>query len=139
LPYAERLNDCSDAGGVIVGAREIMDGVREFLENVRQHHLVKGHFQGLLHLVIGRKITRKGGAVVSAGVTWRQLADLLKLLRWEREDVRELGLNPDDLPPRDRQRFWYSAIAAAHVDSTEARTAAERLIPRLASLGYQVS
>jgi hypothetical protein len=116
-----------------------MEGVREFLEAVRHHHLVKGHFRGLLHVLIGRKISRKDGTAVSAGLTWRQLSEVLKLMRWDRELVRELGLDPDDLPPRDRQRFWYSAIAAAHVDSREARAAADRLVPLLAPLGYVVS
>ena len=116
-----------------------MDGLREFLEAVRQHHTAKGHFQGLLHVLIGRKITRTDGTVISIGVTWRRLSELLKLVRWDREQVRELGLEPDDLPPRDRQRYWYSAIAAARVDSAEARAAAERLIPGLAALGYKVA
>jgi hypothetical protein len=116
-----------------------MDGVREFLDAVRHDQLVKGHFRGLLHLVIGRTISRRDGTVLSRGVTWRQLAEVLKLLRWDRELVPELGLNPDDLPPRDRQRFWYSAIAAARIDSNEARGEADKLIPLVAKLGYVVS
>jgi hypothetical protein len=75
----------------------------------------------------------------SRGVTWRQLAEVLKLLRWDRELVHEFGLNPDDLPPRDRQRFWYSAIAGARIDSSEARAEADKLVPLIAKLGYVVS
>jgi hypothetical protein len=116
-----------------------MDGVREFLDAVRHHQLVKGHFRGLLYLAIGRTITRRDGTVLSRGVTWRELAEVLKLLRWDRELVRELGLNPDDLPPRDRQRFWYSAITAARIDSNEARAEADKLVPLVAKLGYVAS
>lgn len=116
-----------------------MDGAREFLEQVRQHHLVKGNFRGLLHILIGRKISRPDGTVLSAGLTWRQLAELLKLLRWDRACVEELGLDPETLPPRDRQRFWYSAILAAGVDSPEAHTAADRITAKVKSLGYLVT
>jgi hypothetical protein len=116
-----------------------MDGVREFLDAVRHHQLVIGHFRGLLHLIIGRTISRRDGTVLSRGVTWRQLAEVLKLLRWDRELVRELGLNPDELPPRDRQRFWYSAVAGARIDSNEARAEADKLIPLVAKLGFVVS
>jgi len=116
-----------------------MDGVREFLDAVRHHQLVEGHFRGLLHLVIGRTISRRDGIVLSRGVTWRQLAEVLKLLRWDRDLVREFGLNPDDLPPRDRQRFWYSAIAGARIDMNEARAEADKLVPLVAKLGYVVS
>src|SRR5262245_50267778 len=115
-----------------------MDGVREFLEAVRQHQLAKGRFRGLLHLLIGRKITRTDGTLISSGLTWRQLSEALKLVRWDREQVRELGLNPDDLPPRDRQRYWYTAIASARVDSTEARAEANKIIQSLTELGYKV-
>jgi hypothetical protein len=63
---------------------------------------------------------------------------LLRELRWEKEAVRELGLNPDDLPPRDRQRFWYSAIALAGVDTQEAARAADKLTKKVTALGYQI-
>jgi hypothetical protein len=129
---------CLDFDVVSGGAREVMDGVREFLEAVRQHQLAKGHFLGLLHILIGRTITRTDGTVISAGLTWRQLSEVLKLVRWDREQVRELGLNPDDLPPRDRQRYWYTAIGSAQVSSTAARADGDRLIPALKAIGYKV-
>ena len=53
--------------------------------------------------------------------------------------VREIDLNPADLPPRDRQRFWYAAIAHAQVDSPAAIEAGNRFAAKLASLGYVVS
>ncbi|HEY8503629.1 MAG TPA: hypothetical protein VIL46_03550 [Gemmataceae bacterium] len=116
-----------------------MDGVREFLESLRQHDLVKGHFLAVLHIVIGRKITRtRDGAVLSTGVTWRELSNLLKQMRWDPELVRELGIDPETLPPRDRQRYWYSAISQAGVDSKAARKAGDELAKRVKKLGFEV-
>jgi hypothetical protein len=100
---------------------------------------VEGNFLGLLHVLIGRRVTRADGTPVSPGLTWRALADLLKSLRWNKDAVRELGLDPADLPPRDRQRFWYTAIAQAHVDSPEAVAAGDRLAALVLPLGYVVS
>ena len=116
-----------------------MDGVQSFLDELRQHGLAQSHFLGLLHVLIGRRITRPDGIVVSPGLTWRELAALFKRLRWDKEAVRELGLDPADLPPRDRQRFWYTAIAQAHVDSPAAVEAGNRLAVAVEPLGYIVS
>jgi hypothetical protein len=115
-----------------------MDPLREFLETVRRQGLARGNLRGLLHLLIGRRLTREDGELVSPGLTWRDLAALLKLLRWDRKAVAELGLDPAVLPPRDRQRFWYTAIAQAHVDTAEAAAAADRLAEALRPLGYVV-
>ena len=116
-----------------------MEGAREFLEQMRQHQLVKGYMRGLLHALIGRTISLADGTVLCKGITWRQLSDLLKQIRWDRELVRELGLNPDELPPRDRQRFWYTAIGAAQVDTLEASAAADRLTRKAAAIGYVIA
>jgi hypothetical protein len=115
-----------------------MDSLRELLYVLKEEGLVEGHFRGLLHILIGRKITRTDGSAVSAGVSWRDLAALLKRVRWDREVVRELGLNPAELPPRDRTRFWYAAISRAGVDSPAALEAAERFVPVLREAGYEV-
>jgi hypothetical protein len=115
-----------------------MEGLREFLEKVRQNHLVRGHFRALLHVAIGRRVTRADGTVLSAGVTWRQLAELLRIVRWDKELVRELGLNPDDLPPRDRQRYWYTAIVAARVDAPDARAQGDAYAKLVAPLGFHI-
>lgn len=116
-----------------------MEGAREFLEQVRQHHLVKGHLRGLFHALIGRTTTRPDGTVLSKGLTWRELAELLKDIRFDRELVRELGLDPNHLPPRDRHRFWYSAIAAAQVDAPEASAQADKLARKTGPLGYIIA
>ena len=115
-----------------------MDSLRELLEAVREHDLARGQFQGLLHIIVGRRISREDGTLISSGTTWRDLAALFKRLRWDREAVRELGLDPADLPPRDRQRFWYTAISRGGIDSAAAREAAEHLIESLGELGYVV-
>lgn len=120
------------------GRSQGMDGLRGFLEVVRNHDLIVGHLRGVLHIAIGRKIATESGEIVSAGATWRELAALLKMLRLDRELVRELGADPDELSPRDRTRFWYSAIAVALPDSPEAVAQAESLIPALKRLGYVV-
>jgi hypothetical protein len=115
-----------------------MEGLREFLERVRQAHLVRGHMRAILHLAIGRRISRRDGSVLSQGATWRQVAELLRLMRWDKELVRELGLNPDDLPPRDRQRYWYAAIVAARVDSMDARELGDRYAQLVEPLGFVI-
>ncbi len=115
-----------------------MDGLRDFLEAVRQHGLIEGNLRGLFHILIGRRITKADGTVISTGLTWRQLANLLKTLRFEPELVAQVGADPDSLAPRDRQRFWYSAIALAKPDSPEARAEADRLAAAIKPLGYVI-
>jgi hypothetical protein len=115
-----------------------MDALRELLDDLKRHGLDQGNWLGLLNLVIGRRLEKADGTVISRGLTWRELAALLKKLRWDRDAVREVGLNPDDLPPRDRQQYWYSAIARAHVDSDEATRQGDRLAEKIQELGYRV-
>lgn len=116
-----------------------MEGIRGLLDAARANGLVAGHFRGLLHVVIGRTVTAADGTVISRGLTWREAAALLKELRFDRELVREYGADPDALAPRDRERFWYSAIAQAKVDSAEASAAADQLAAALKLHGYVVA
>jgi hypothetical protein len=115
-----------------------MDGIRELLETAREHGLASAHFRALLHIAIGRKVTRLNGTVISSGVTWRELAALLKELHFDRELARQSGADPGTLAPRDRERFWYSAIALAHVDSPEVSAAADDLAGPLKKLGFLI-
>jgi hypothetical protein len=116
-----------------------MDALSTLLDALRKTGRVEGNFLGFLHVLIGRTITRvKDKNVVSKGITWREMAAGLKKVRWDPEAVRELGLNPDDLPPRDRQRYWYSAILKAKVDSAAAKAAGDRFAAILRTLGYDV-
>lgn len=116
-----------------------MEGIRGLLDAAREKGLVAGHFRGLLHVVIGRTVAAADGTVISRGLTWREAAALLKELRFDRELVREYGADPDALAPRDRERFWYSAIAQAKVDGAEASAAADRLAVLLKPHGYVVA
>ena len=116
----------------------VMDRLREFMDAVQEQGHAAGHFLGLLHVLIGRRITQADGTEVSRGLSWRDVSVLLKKVRWDREAVRELGLNPEDLSPRDRQRFWYQAIASAGVDSAAAATAGDRLAQMMQSAGYVI-
>jgi hypothetical protein len=115
-----------------------MDRLREFLQAVSRTGAAQGRFRGLLHILIGRRIALQDGTPVSSGMTWRDLAALLKKYRWDVETVRELGLDPDSLPPRDRQKFWYAAIAQAGVNTPTVSAVADELVAPLASLGYIV-
>jgi hypothetical protein len=115
-----------------------MDGIRELLDAVRDHRLAAGRFRGVLHVAIGRRVTRADGTVLSTGVTWRQLAGLLKDARFDKDLAREVGADPDTVSPRDREKLWYAAIALAKVDSPEARRQADELAARLKPLGFVV-
>jgi len=113
-----------------------MDALRDFLKEVEEHS--QGNFLGLLHLLIGRRIKKADGTILSSGLTWRALAALLKKVHCNTDRVRELGLDPDKLAPRDRQRFWYSAIAQAGVGSEKATKAGDKMAEALRKLGYIV-
>jgi hypothetical protein len=116
-----------------------MDVLRELLSDLQRHGYARTNFLGMLNVLIGREIRAADGALLSPGLTWRVLADLLKRVRWDPEAVRELGLAPEALPPRDRQRYWYQAIARARVDSEQATQAGDRFARVLRSAGYAVS
>lgn len=115
-----------------------MDGIRDLLEAARTNGLVAGRFRGLLHITIGRTITKPDGTKLATGLTWRDMASLLKTLRFDPELGRELGADPDTLSPRDRERYWFAVIGLARVDSPEALAEAEKLVAPLRELGYVV-
>src|SRR5947209_5462851 len=115
-----------------------MDVLREFLDDLKRQGLAQGHFLGLLHILIGRRIEKADGTLIANGVSWRDLSALLKKVRWDKSAVADLGLTPAALPPRDRQRYWYMAISQARVDSEPAIRAGDLLAERLRQAGYQV-
>ena len=115
-----------------------MDALADLLHELKQNGVTQGHFLGFLTVVIGRRIAKKDGTPVVAGVTWRELAAQLKKQRWNTDAVKELGLDPDDLPPRDRERFWYTAIIRAHVDTPEAQAAGDKFATLLKKKVYDV-
>jgi hypothetical protein len=116
-----------------------MDALPLFLGTLKTKGLTKGYFLGFLYVVVGGRITSSDGRLVSAGMTWRTLANWLKKTRWDPEAARELDQDPDTLPPRDRQRFWFTAIAQARLDSEAASRAGERFADVLRGQGYMVS
>ncbi|MFO0938771.1 MAG: hypothetical protein U0798_19890 [Gemmataceae bacterium] len=115
-----------------------MDRLLEFLERVQQNGLIAGKLRGVLHIAIGRVIKTEDGTVISSGTTWRVLSNQLKAAKIDKELVRQIHPEPDEISPRDRERFWYSVIALARPDSSESIAEAEALIPLLAPLGYTV-
>jgi hypothetical protein len=115
-----------------------MDVLREFLEDLKRRGLAQGHLLGLLNVLIGRRIAKADGTFVANGVSWRDLAAQFKRVRWDKRTVTELGLKPSELPPRDRQRYWYTAIARAGVDSPAASQAGDQFAEKLRQAGYQV-
>ncbi|HZZ79776.1 MAG TPA: hypothetical protein VFE62_14760 [Gemmataceae bacterium] len=116
-----------------------MDALSTLIDLLKDSGKTQGNFLGFLNVMIGRRIVLASDrSVVCNGITWRELASWLKKVRWDPDAVRELGLNPKDLPPRDRQRFWYSAIASAKVDSAAAQKAGDQFAAVLATLGYEL-
>jgi hypothetical protein len=115
-----------------------MDRLRQFLGDVNQRGLARGKFLGLLNVLIGRRVALADGTLVSTGQTYREAAAQLKRVRWPREAVTELGIEPAKLPPRDRERYWYQAIVQAHVDSPQATAAGDALAEALRKAGYDI-
>jgi hypothetical protein len=115
-----------------------MEGLREFLADLKRQGYARGNFLGLLNVLIGRRIQKSDGTVISTGCTWRVLADLLTKVRWDKEAVRDLGIDPQSLSPRDRTRYWFQSMAQARLDSDEAIQAGDRLAEVLNRAGYAV-
>lgn len=115
-----------------------MDAPIQLLNDIKNRDLARGHFLGLLNLLIGRRIEKSDGTLVSNGITWRELASLLKRVRWSKDTVEELPLANADFAPRDRERFWYMVIAHASVDSEPARAAGDKFALVLNNAGYVI-
>lgn len=112
-----------------------MDRLREMLDRLRDQGTATGRFRSLLHLLIGRRITLADGTLVSEGMTWRSAAAALKKYRWDREAVRELGLDPKELPPRDREKYWYAAVSKANLG---AEAIDDAFVQAVREMGYEV-
>lgn len=115
-----------------------MDARLEFLTQLKRQRLAPGHFLGLLNVLIGRRVEKADGTLVSTGITWREAAALLKKVRWDKNAVKELPLDHAALPPRDREKFWYAAIAQANVGSDAAVKAGDALAAKVRAAGYVV-
>ena len=102
--------------------------MREFLDDLKRHGYAQGNFLGLLNVLIGRRITRADGTVLSVGLTWRDTASWLKKVRWDRDAVRELGVEP---------RRCRRAIANATGTSPLRRCMSIRLRPWRPVIGWR--
>jgi len=67
-----------------------MDALRELLDDLKQHEAARSSFLGLLHILIGRRISRSDGALIPTGMTRREVAALPKRLRWDREAAAQV-------------------------------------------------
>jgi hypothetical protein len=111
-----------------------MKALNDFLSKVRQEPVPAGCFLGLLHILIGKTLVTREGALVSRGITWRELAARMRQARLDKDLVRELGVDPAQLPPRDREAYWFEAPVA----SPQANNQAAQLVSWLEKLGYEV-
>ncbi|MBI3411658.1 MAG: hypothetical protein HY040_25290 [Planctomycetes bacterium] len=129
--------DSALGGMELAGRSSPMDELADFLDQLKTKKLAEGNFLGFLNVLIGRRISL-GESIISNGLGWRDLAGWLKKVRWDPEMVRELGIDPLELIPRDRQRYWFAAISRAGVDSLKGAEAGTRFAAALTSAGYQV-
>src|SRR5688572_13127265 len=142
IPGAARILTQGSGRGRVAGRSgrsHRMDGIRDLLEAARTNGLVAGRFRGLLHIAIGRTVSKPDGTKLSSGLTWRELATLLKNIRFDPEFGREVGADPDTLSPRDRERYWYAVIGLARVDSADVLAEAEKLVSPLKGLGFVIA
>ena len=115
-----------------------MDRLSQFLIDLRKAACTPGHFRGLLHILIGRRVEAADGTLISAGQTWRAAAALLKKHRFDKKLALELGLKLGDLPPRQRERFWYVVISHGEIGSEAARTQGDHLAETAKAWGYVI-
>lgn len=134
-PRGAGSDDPLDAGHV---RSHGMEGTRTLLELILAHGLAEGRLRGVFHVAIGRRVTAEDGTVLATGVTWRELAALLKDMKYDKEWVRAFAADPESIAPRDKEKFWYHAVALAKVDSVEARAEADQLAILLRPLGWIV-
>src|SRR5262249_43330009 len=115
-----------------------MDARLELLNQIKREGWAHGNFLGLLNVLIGRRIERENGTVISTGVTWRELAALLKKVRWDKDVATELSLEGVTLPPREREKYWYAVIVHAGVGLPRAIEAGNQLAEKLRKAGFVI-
>jgi len=115
-----------------------MDTLETFLAKLRTQSFPQDSFLGFLHVLIGGQLIDPQGNRAFSGISWRELAALLKKVRWDPGMVRQLGIDPTKLAPRDRERFWYQAICQAGLDSPSAKKSAQKLKGWLDRFGYSL-
>jgi hypothetical protein len=115
-----------------------MKPLNDFLAKVRQAQVPPGCFLGFLHVLIGKTLVTREGTLVSRGITWRELAARFRQARLDKDLVKELGVDPAQLPPRDREAYWFEALRRAQISSPQAQNQAAQLVSWLEKLGYEV-
>jgi hypothetical protein len=114
------------------------ESLESFLLRLRPQAFPPETFLGLLHLLISGSLADEQGNRPFPGQSWRDLASVLKKVRWDPSMVKQMGIDPTTLAPRDRERFWYQAICMAKIDSPEAKRSAQKLKGWLDKFGYRV-
>src|SRR5581483_348000 len=127
------------AGAVLPEWGRGMDARLDVIHRIKRERWAQGNFLGLLNVLIGRRIEQGDGNLVSNGITWRELAALLKKVRWDKAAAKELPLEGVALPPREREKYWHAVIVHAGVASPAAVQAGDRLAVVLRQAGYMVS
>ncbi len=108
----------------------------DLLNLVREKQYASQLLRGLFHVLVGRTIHSSQGDVISEGLPWRRAAELLKEAHFDRQLVRSIGLNPDDLSPKDRAKFWYQAMSRAKLDSAAVRAEGDQLAEFVMPYGF---
>ena len=116
-----------------------IESLEGFLLRLRPQTFPQECFLGFLHVLISGALVDDMGGRPFPGQSWRDLASVLKKVRWDPTMVRQMGIDPAVLPPRDRERFWYQAICMAKIDSLDAKRSAVKLKGWLDKFGYKVS
>jgi hypothetical protein len=138
MPVIETAVGTKAEAGSAMPRGGTMEGTQLFLEFILKQGWAKGHLRGVFHIAIGRKVRTEEGHLVAGGSTWRELAAALKAVKFDKSLVKELGADPEALSVRDREKFWYAAIALSGVGSSEALAQAERLATKLERSGWYV-
>ncbi|GEM_PF-292212 len=113
-----------------------MDSIDQLLLVIKAKSLHLGRFLGLLNLLVAYKISDESGKEISLGLTFKQLSEKLKKNRWNPEDIEALGLKSEDLPQRDRLRFWFVALVRADIGGSKAIIEADTLAKAIKKIGY---
>ena len=117
-----------------------MEALATLLDHIKKQGLATGNVLGFFHVLIGRHMQRGRTAKSSPPACPRaKLYELAQEGPLGHQPGHRAEYEAEELPPKDRQRFWYGAIAKAGVDSAAAAKAGDLFGRKLEALGYQVS
>ncbi|MSR31486.1 MAG: hypothetical protein EXR99_08280 [Gemmataceae bacterium] len=113
-----------------------MDQLDHFISLVKSKGICQGRFLGFLHILVAYHILDNLGKPISTGMTWREAANRLRKNRWNPDDIELLGLKGEDMPQRDRLRYWYVAIVRSGIGSEKAAAEADALARNFKRIGF---